>query len=106
MKIVKAVYFALALTGCDTVEISERVIYEEDKTPVQFAKVVQTGYEYKGITYTDTNGEWTLHVPADAILTLCIDNPRDRNIPACFDEAYLLSPTVESGLNQMIKVEK
>ena len=95
----------LLLVGCDSVDVTERVIYE-DMTPVQNARVNQWNDEYNGVTYTDENGTWTLTVPADVIINLCINNPREGNKLVCFEESWLLTPTVESGETEMIKVDK
>lgn len=95
----------LLLVGCDTVDISERVVYT-DSTPVQNAKVRQWTNSYQGATFTNENGTWTLTVPADVIINLCIENPRQNNKEACYEDGYLITPTVESGETEMIKVDK
>lgn len=104
----KWLLFIFLLAGCeDTVDLKERVIFE-DGSPVKGAKVYQWTDEglYYGTTHTEENGTWTLTVPADVFINLCIENPREKNSLACYVEGYLITPTVESGENHMIKVDK
>lgn len=102
--IIAVILFAIIwiLTACDSVEIRERVIYGEDDKPVQGAKVVQWTDSYRGVTKTDDNGEWTLDVPPDTVINLCIDNPRNNNIEACYEKDSLITPPINGG-NEMIK---
>ncbi len=97
---------AMFLLGCENVKISERVVYE-DGMPVEAAKVHQwTDEGYNGYTVTNENGTWTLTVPADRIIYLCIENPRKEDTLACYNDGHLLTPTVESKGTEMIKVDK
>ncbi len=96
----------LLFVGCDTVLIKERVVYEEDRMPVIDAKVHQwTDEGYNGYTTTDENGEWSLQVPEDTIIYLCIENPNNDNELVCYESGYLMTPTLESGETEMTKVE-
>ena len=94
--ILTLLFFSYILTGCDSVRIEERVVYTEDRSPVQQAKVRQWTDNYKGDTWTNDNGEWTLMVPADMAINLCIENPRDDNKEACF-EGILITPPIDGG---------
>ena len=105
MRLGYSLLLALLLVGCETVDITERVVYI-DRSPVQHTKVRQWTDTYKGATFTDENGTWSLTVPADVIINLCIENPREGNEEACYESGYLVTPTVESGEDEMIKVEK
>ena len=105
MRIFKLVVLASLLVGCDVVDIRDRVAYV-DSTPVVNADVIQWTTKYYGKTTTDENGTWTLTVPADVIINLCINNPREGNKRVCFEESWLLTPTAESGETEMIKVDK
>ncbi len=104
------VLFVIAATflfmGCDAVTIEEKVVYI-DGSPVAGAKVHQwTDEGYDGYTYTDGNGTWFLTVPPDSIIYLCIENPKDDNLLACYEEGFLVTPAVESGETEMIRIEK
>ncbi len=93
------VLIALILLGCDTVKIEERVIYE-DKSAVIGASVHQwTDEGYNGYATTDNNGEWSLHVPSDTIIYLCVD---DGNILACYECGTLTTPSLDSNVTSMI----
>ena len=98
----KWLLFAIILAGCETVEISERVIYE-DSTPVVDAKVIQWNDTYKGTTRTDENGNWSLNVPPDTVINLCIENPQDNNAKCCYQEDGLLTPPLNGG-DKMIRI--
>ena len=100
-----AVIFGYLLNGCDTVTIKERVLYD-DKTPVTEAKVTQFNETFKGGTFTNDNGEWTMEVPEDVFIGLCIEE-YERDIgKACYENGYLLTPTIESGLHELKRIEK
>ena len=88
-------FFVYILTGCDTVQIEERVIYS-DNTPVQKARVRQWTDEFKGGAITDENGEWSMRVPADTLIGLCIENPRNNNKESCY-QGILITPSVDGG---------
>ncbi len=98
--VISAIFLVI---GCEMVNIDERVVYE-DETPVVNAKVHQwTDEGYNGYTFTDDNGTWSLLVPVDTIIYLCIENPRNNNTLACYENGYLFTPTLESGSNKMTK---
>ena len=98
------ILISLLLVGCDTVDIKERVIHGEDNSSVQHAKVRQWNDTFKGGTLTDSNGEWTMTVPADVVINLCIENPRDNDKEACYELDSLITPSVESGSHEMIRI--
>ncbi len=88
--------------GCDTVTIKERVIYE-DKSSVVGANVHQwTDEGYNGYTVTDKNGEWTLRVPSDTVIYLCIEDPRNEDELACYECGTLITPSLSSNSTSMI----
>jgi hypothetical protein len=88
--------------GCDTVNIHERVVYGDTHLPVVNGKVRQwTLKGYKGKAITNSNGEWTLTVPADTVINLCIYDPKG-DYEACFEENVLITPSIESGSHKMI----
>ncbi len=90
--------------GCEnTVEISERVVYT-DGTPVKGAKVRQWTNRYNGSTITNNRGEWSLFVPADTIINLCIEDPKNHNKEACYEMDSLLTPQFEGG-NEMLRLD-
>ena len=91
-------------TGCDTVTIEESVFYE-DSTPAKDAQVRQWNDTFKGKTRTNQHGKWTMTVPADVLMNLCIENPRNNNEEACYD-GYLLTPEVGSSIHEMSKIDK
>jgi hypothetical protein len=99
-----SILFILLLFGCDTVDIKERVVYEDTLLPVVDAPVRQWTHEgFKGTTKTDKNGTWTLTVPPDTIINLCIYDPIGK-FEACFATDALLTPSLESGSDQMIEL--
>lgn len=103
--LIPLIFLIIVLTGCDTVDITERVIYT-DGTPVKNAKVRQWTDDYDGATFTNEDGTWTLTAPEDVEIFLCIENPREQNIEACYYEGYLFTPTAASGSNEMIRISK
>lgn len=93
----------LLFVACETVSIEERVVYE-DGTPVARALVHQyTDIGYNGYAVTNENGEWSLDVPVDTLIYLCIENHRDNDAFVCY-EGYLITPTLESGENKMKRI--
>lgn len=89
--------------ACETVEIKERVIYE-DGTPVVSALIHQyTDEGFNGYTFTDAEGIWELDVPPDSAIHLCIENPRENNDKICYD-GDLVTPAINSGKNQMERI--
>ncbi len=102
MRLVYSLLALLILVGCETVDIEERVIYE-DKTPVVGANVHQwTDDGYDGYTVTDENGEWSLLVPPDTVIYLCIEDPKNENELACYECGTLITPSLDSNHTSMI----
>ncbi len=92
------------LVGCDTVKIKERVVYEDTRLPVKDAPVRQwTNEGYLGHTRTDKNGTWSLTVPPDTIINLCIYDPIGQ-FEACYENNALLTPSIESESDKMIRI--
>ena len=84
----------LMLLGCDNVTVKERVLYE-DRTPVKRGKVIQWNDNYKGTTYTDQDGRWSLAVPPDTLIELCIEEYERGIGKACYD-GELITPALDS----------
>ncbi len=105
MRAIYLLIFSLLFAACDTVQIKERVVYV-DGQPVSKTKVRQWTDTFKGTAITNEDGAWTMIVPADAFINLCIENPRNQYIEACYNSGYLLTPTAESGETEMIRIEK
>jgi len=93
-------FWFLFIQGCNSVKIEERVLYE-DGSPVIGCKVHQYIEDtYNGYTVTDENGEWSLTVPEDNVIKLCISNPLNNNEMSCYEDV-LTTPTIESGKHEM-----
>jgi len=103
--LIVAVIFGLLMNGCETVTIKECVTYE-DNTPVKQAKVRQWTDTYKSSTITNDKGEWKLQVPPDVFINLCIENPRNNYKEACYENGYLLTPSVGSGVTLLKDIPK
>lgn len=96
----KPLILSLFLVGCD-VAIDERVIYE-DGTPVVDVEVIHSMDRFEGITRTDNNGRWSIRLPADSYVWLCIENPLNDFELSCYN-GLLKTPAIDSGLNTLIK---
>ncbi len=94
--------FGIISLGCDTVKIEERVIYD-DKSAVVGANVHQwTDEGYNGYTVTDENGWWSLEVPSDTRIYLCIGDPKNKDELACYECGILITPALDSNSTVMI----
>ena len=105
MKYIPLFFLLFLFIACDTVEVEERVVYGSSGEPVKNAPVRQWTDTFIGKTKTDTNGRWTMTVPADVLINLCIFDPVQQ-FEACYTEGYLLTPTVQSKSHKMIHIEK
>ncbi len=100
---VLVLFWFLFIQGCNSVKIEERVVYE-DGSPVVGCKVHQyTSEGYNGYTKTDNSGRWSLTVPSNTVMYLCVENPLSGNEMSCF-EGVLLTPAIESGSHNMVKM--
>ncbi len=78
-------FWMIFFNGCEATKIREQVLYE-DGTPVVNSKVhMYTEEGYNGYTVTDENGEWTIVVPSNSLIYLCIENPLLDNEMSCYD---------------------
>jgi len=103
----------------ETLNSYEEALNEEDKHAifmVHRARYIFLLYLHTGMRISEpaaysmghlenNNGEWKMTVPADTIINLCIFDPIQK-FEACYTEGYLLTPTVASGSDEMIQIDK
>ena len=98
---VLVLFWFLFIQGCNSVKIEERVLYE-DGSPVVGCRVHMYSEDtYNGYTVTNENGEWSLTVPEDSIIYLCVENALNNNEMSCYEDGILTTPTIESGKHEM-----
>ena len=84
LAVIIMIVFMLVVNGCQSVESTNRVVYE-DKTPVVRGNVLQWNDETDLRTLTDSNGTWTFTVPVNEEYSLCIEDPNNSNTLYCYD---------------------
>lgn len=82
------------LQACQLVESENRVIYETGE-PVIETQVRQFSDQTTYITYTDYNGTWTLNIPIGSSWGLCIEDPNNDYIEACYNGELTVDETGE-----------
>ncbi len=92
----------LFIVGCETVTIKERVIYEDGLSVVGASVHQWTDEGYNGYATTDKDGWWSLEVPPDTRIHLCIKDPKNENELACYECGILITPALNSDVTAMI----
>ena len=83
----------LILIGCETVEVSEYMMHK-DLTPIVGAKINVYNKEFNGTTTTDEHGFWSMQVPPDVVVDLCVAYEEGK---ACHVMDSLITPSIDSG---------
>ena len=79
-----AIFLALILASCESVESKNKVIYE-DRTPVMKARVIQWNDDTRIETLTDVNGTWAARLIVGTEWNLCIEDPKNDNTLCCYE---------------------